>query len=118
MGGRRIFKETFPDSKDAPERKVLRTHVEFFYGIWEIICGMADMSFTLDRVEQLLSMGRREALKLLKKSFQGRGYILQELDPHDQINQSDLVVNGKCITKKRFVGLLTDHVRKIFPELV
>ena len=118
MAKRTLFKETFPDSQDAPERKVLRTHVEFFYGIWEILVGMSDQAFTLDRVEELLSMGRRGALQLLKDALQSRGNRLQEIDPHEAIDQTDFVVDGKPITMKTFVGLLTDHVKKLFPELV
>ena len=118
MGKCNGFKETFPDSKDSPERKGLRTHVEFFYGIWEILVGMADQSFSLKCGEELLTMGRRDALRLLKDALKSRGYMLQEIDPHDAINQSEFRVDGKHITTKTFIGLLTDHVRKLFPELV
>lgn len=117
MAKRKIFTESFPDSKDAPERKVLRTHVEFYYGIWEIVCGMTDQSFRLDRAEELLVTGRQAALKLLKHAFQQRGYQLQELDPHDAVGQSDFVIDGKPKTKKVFIGLLTTHVQQLFPEL-
>ena len=112
MAGRKIFKETFPHAKDRPARPVLRTHAEFFFGLWEIVCGLADQAFALDRPEQLLSIGRRQALRMTKDALQARGYALEEVDPHD------IILSPKSITPKRFIGKLTDHVRLLFPELV
>ena len=102
----------------TPERAVLRTHVEFFYGTWEIICAMADQSFRCEKAEELLSFGRQQAQKMLKLALHAHGLPVGNIDPHDVVYQSDFVVDGKPITKKTFVGLLSAHVQKLFPELV
>ena len=54
----------------------------------------------------------------MKYSLHTRGCSCSAIDPHDVVFQDDFVVCGKIVSKKTFVGMLTDHVKKLFPELV
>ncbi len=118
MAKRKLFEEMWAGSGST--RIVMRAQVEFYFGIEDIACAVADRYHEFERAEDMLSIRRRRAIELTKASFHDRGMSLSEVGVEEVLKNwaLDLTLDGKEASLPAFVGALLLHVKKLFPELV
>lgn len=117
-GKRKVFTETWEGSGST--RKVLRTYVEHYFGIDDIVSALADRYYEFERAEDMLSVGRRSAERLFKAAVHDRGITLSEIGIEEIVEGFgvELTLEGKPAPIPAFIGALRLHVKKLFPELV
>lgn len=118
MGKRKVFEETWKGSGST--RLVMRTQIEFFFGIEEIASAFADRYHEFERAEDMLSVNRRRAMQIIKSAFKDRGSLLGDTSAEELLENSltDVTLEGKSAPMPVFIGALYLHIKKLFPELV